>query len=157
MKIIPASPYTDISRLKRAAGTVAPTPPRGLPGSGRPAAYQRQAAPENKRWNIIVREAKKRGIRTLTDMKKWAEQELKSGGFLAEYFRREKALGPVRQRAVAQRYAERQRKLKSEMELQAIVPAREFFRWRKEDKHFWEDKSNLKSLKRDNPDLLIYT
>ena len=112
MKIIPASPYTDISRLKRAAGTVAPTPPRGLPGSGRPAAYQRQAAPENKRWNIIVREAKKRGIRTLTDMKKWAEQELKSGGFLAEYFRREKALGPVRQRAVAQRYAERQRKLR---------------------------------------------
>lgn len=157
MKIIPASPYTDISRLKRAAGTVAPTPLRGLPGSGRPAAYQRQAAPVNKRWNIIVREAKKRGIRTLTDMKKWAEQELKSGGFLAEYFRREKHTGTDRVRAVRQVYGDRKLKLKSEMELQAIVPAREFFRWRKEDKHFWEDKANLKSLKRDNPDMLIYT
>ena len=161
MKIIPATPYADVARFQAKGASVKPTSP-GVAGSGRPSAPSvRTAAAHNsdslqKRFNIIVREAKKRGFRTLTDMQKWAERELRTGGYLEEYLRREKAQGVVRQRAVARKYADRKRHLKGDFELQAAVPAREFFRWRKQDPHFWEDKSNLKSLKRDNPDMLIF-
>lgn len=159
MKIIPASPYTDVRPFK--GGNVAAISP-GLPGSGRrPVPNGRAAVAANrdsqpKRFNILLREAKRRGIRTLSDMKAWAEQELKSGGYLAEYFAKEKATGGERNRAVRQQFAGRQRHFKGDAELKAIVPAREFFRWRQQDKHFWEDDSNLRSLKRDNPDMLIH-
>lgn len=83
----------------------------------------------------------------------WAERELRSGGLLHEYLRREKARTVDRQRAVSRSMVGRRPNARSDFELVARVPAREFFRWKREDPHFWDDDANLRSLKRDNPDL----
>jgi hypothetical protein len=95
-------------------------------------------------------------IPKLTEVVRWDEwmwSELREGGYLHEYLRREKALSVRRQRAVSRKASRVKPKGDSEWECKAMVPAREFFRWREQDEHFWDDDSNLKSLKRDNPDL----
>jgi hypothetical protein len=38
----------------------------------------------------------------------------------------------------------------SDLELKAMVPARDFFRWQQTDPNFWDDDKNLRKLKRDN-------
>lgn len=86
----------------------------------------------------------------------WYWKELREGGILHEYLRRERAQGVRRQRAVARRMQGVKRNFKSDLNLKAAVPAREFFRWKAEDKDFWRDDKNLKSLKRDNPDMQIF-
>lgn len=83
-------------------------------------------------------------------------RELREGGRLHEYIRREKALSTRRMRAVARQMHGRRQNAKSDLRLLAAIPAREFHRWRAVDKHFWEDDSNLRSLRRDNPDACIY-
>jgi hypothetical protein len=76
------------------------------------------------------------------------------------YIEAEKARSPLRARAVGrqmQNFSVRRQATNSwDWELKAAIPAREFFRWKKEDPDFWRDDSNLRSLKRDNPDLCIY-
>ncbi len=86
----------------------------------------------------------------------WYFQELREGGVLKEYLRRERFLSPVRHRAVAQRMNGFQQNLKSEFKRLADVPAREYFRWKAVDPHFWEDDKNLRSYRRDNPDACVY-
>lgn len=78
---------------------------------------------------------------------------LREGGFYHEYLRREKALSEQRLREVARRKAGVRPNPKSELRLLAQVPAREFIRWKKVDKHFWMDDNNLRSLRRDNDTL----
>lgn len=82
----------------------------------------------------------------------WYWKELREGGMLNDYLRREKAKSPTRMRAVARRYHDRIQNNKSDLQLKATVPMREFLRWKAEDEHFWEDRSNLKSFLRDNPE-----
>jgi len=86
----------------------------------------------------------------------WMWRELREGGYLQRYLAREKAMAKVRQRAVGRRMEGWRQNNKSDLELKAAIPAREFFRWKAVDKDFWRDESNLRSLKRDNPELKIY-
>lgn len=98
-------------------------------------------------------------IPTLTNtpmMQDWYWKELREGGILHQYVARERALSGKRLRAVARRMHPVKRNLKSDFQLKASVPAREFFRWRAQDPHFWEDDKNLQSFKRDNPDAVVF-
>lgn len=78
------------------------------------------------------------------------DRAMRTGGFYHEYLRREKALSEQRLRSVAREKSGVRPNPKSEFRLLAQVPAREFIRWKKEDKHFWMDDNNLRSLRRDN-------
>jgi hypothetical protein len=83
-------------------------------------------------------------------------KEMREGGYLHQYIARERATGRQRIRSVAREMHGFKQNSKSDMRLLASVPAREYFRWKEEDPHFWDDNSNLKSLRRDNPEMAIY-
>ena len=83
----------------------------------------------------------------------WWNRELKDGGFLQRYLEREKALSFKRLRAVARRTWKRECNKKSDFRLRCVLPAREFFRLRAMDRHFFEDDTNIKNLVRDNPEV----
>jgi hypothetical protein len=89
-------------------------------------------------------------------LEQWYWKELREGGMLRRYLQAEKALSVRRQRAVAKKMHGFQQNNKSDWRLKAAVPAREFFRWQAEDPDFWSDDNNLRSLKRDNPDMVIH-
>ncbi len=133
--LTPAGKYTDV----RSRAT------RGARPYLRPARTARAARPGSL-LNILIREAEKPGF----NLSEWVEQELKEGRFLYEYLRREKATTQARLRACARAFGGERPNPRSDMKLLATVPARDYFRWLKRDPHFWEDKSNLKSLRRDN-------
>jgi hypothetical protein len=84
----------------------------------------------------------------------WYWKELRSGCLL-NYLLRERAKSPQRIRAVARRNHGFRQNPKSDMQFRASIPAREFFRWKQQDPDFFSDDSNLRSLKRDNPELPI--
>jgi hypothetical protein len=96
----------------------------------------------------------KKGAKLNLDELFW--RELKEGGQLHEYIRREKATSDRRLRAVARRQHGYRSNPKSDLRLIAAVPAREYHRWKAEDPHFWEDDANLRSFRRSNPDACIY-
>ncbi len=83
-------------------------------------------------------------------------RELREGGVLHKYLGRERADTARRYRRVARAMDGFKQNNRSEWRLLAAVPARDFHRWRGEDPNFWEDDSNLKSLRRDNPDAQIF-
>lgn len=86
----------------------------------------------------------------------WYWKGLREGGWAHEYLRREKALSAKRHRNVArQLHGKPQLNFKSDFKLKAAIPAREYFRWKAQDEHFWEDEGNLKRYRRDNPDAVI--
>jgi hypothetical protein len=80
----------------------------------------------------------------------WFWREMREGGMLLEYLRREKATSEARLRAVARRTHTQRPNAKSDWRLVANVPGREYARWKKEDPDFWMDDGNLRSLRRDN-------
>lgn len=86
----------------------------------------------------------------------WMDKALREGGFLERYMARERHTGQRRQRAVARKMQGFKQNMKSDFELKAAVPAREFFRWKQEDPDFWLDDKNLKSLKRDGAEFPIF-
>lgn len=86
----------------------------------------------------------------------WWWRELREGGFLRRYLEREKVRLKEEIGASGKRERNFEQNRKSEFRRLASIPARLFFRWLQEDRHFWEDRKNLKSLKRDNPDLPIW-
>lgn len=88
-------------------------------------------------------------------LQEWYWKELRSG-FLLNYIARERATSGQRLRAVARQHYGRRPNLKSDFRQLARVPAREFFRWKAVDEHFWDDDNNLRSFRRDNPDALIH-
>lgn len=83
-------------------------------------------------------------------------RELREGGYLHEYLRREKAMSNHRLRAVARRMNGWRQNTRSDFRLVAAVPAREYHRWKKEDADFWLDDNNLRSFRRDNPDAQVF-
>jgi hypothetical protein len=86
----------------------------------------------------------------------WYWKELREGGYLETYLRQEKHLSRRRMRAVAREMDGFEQNKKSDFRLKAAIPAREFFRWKREDPDFWADDNNLRSFKRDNPDACVY-
>jgi hypothetical protein len=86
----------------------------------------------------------------------WFWRELKDGGALDLYFRREKALMPRAIRMAGRLMAGFQQNNKSDFQRKASIPAKLYHRWKNEDEHFFEDDNNLRSLKRDNPDLPVF-
>lgn len=97
---------------------------------------------------------------TLTGKKdaisEWFWRELKDGGQLDRYFRREKAEMPHVVRRIARLMQGFKQNPKSDFQRKASIPAKLYHRWKNEDEHFFDDDANLRSLKRDNPDLAIY-
>jgi hypothetical protein len=86
----------------------------------------------------------------------WWHRELRSGGELDDYCRREKAQTARRYRDVARATDGFKQNNKSEFKRVADIPARDYFRWLAEDPDFWRDDANLRSLRRDNPDARVY-
>ena len=101
--------------------------------------------------NVIVRQQKRRDAK-LT-MREFVQRELREGRLLHDYIRRERAQSVKRIRALAKQKFGLKPNPKSEYQWLASIPAREYFRWLQEDKDFWRDDSNLRSLRRDNDDL----
>jgi hypothetical protein len=91
-------------------------------------------------------------FRTTFNRPDWVWQELREGGRLRRYLNVERHTTGHRWRSIARARAGFQQNNKSDVRLRASVPALDYFRFAKMDKHFWEDPANLKSLKRDNPD-----
>lgn len=86
----------------------------------------------------------------------WYWKELKEGGVLHRYLDMEKRTSSKRMRAVRRKIDGFEQNNKSDHRLLAAVPAREYFRWKAVDPHFFEDNKNLKSLRRDNPDAAVF-
>jgi hypothetical protein len=83
-------------------------------------------------------------------------RELREGGRLHEYLRIERALTERRWRRLRARMGAVKQNPQSDWKLLAAVPRRDFHRWQQTDPDFWRDNSNLRSLRRDNPDLPIF-
>jgi hypothetical protein len=88
-------------------------------------------------------------------MGEWFWKELREGGALHRYLQRERARFQGQVRSIGRRMQHWRQNPKSDWELEFAVPARLYHRWLKEDPNFWRDRSNLRSLKRDNPELTI--
>jgi hypothetical protein len=88
-------------------------------------------------------------------MRDWWWREIKDGGFLHEYVRKEKAQMPTQLRRVARLMANFKQNNKSDFRLVASVPARLMHRLKAEDPDFFSDNQNLKNLRRDNPDVVV--
>jgi hypothetical protein len=91
-------------------------------------------------------------FRTTFNRPDWVWQELREGGRLRRYLNVERHTTPNRWRAVARARHGFRQNTKSDVRLRASIPAVDYFRFAKMDKHFWEDPANLRSLKRDNPE-----
>lgn len=83
-------------------------------------------------------------------------RELKEGNSMHEYLRVIRAQTAQRFRALAQARHGRQQNNKSELRLIAEIPLQDYWNWKQKDPNFARDNGNLKSLKRDNPDALVY-
>jgi hypothetical protein len=103
-------------------------------------------APGQSPFHFFIRHARTRN----EPISAWFERELRTGGLLEEYLRREKWQTEERLRRVARRVQHMKPNPKSDVQLVAKVPARDYHRWRGVDKDFWRDNNNLKSLRRDN-------
>jgi hypothetical protein len=110
-------------------------------------------SPTSAAFNIIAKRAK---TMKPDEFLLWWKRELRTGGELNEYLRVEKARTTQRYRRVARAAQDFKQNNKSEVRKVAEVPARDYFRWLREDPDFWKDNKNLRSLKRDNPDACIY-
>jgi hypothetical protein len=110
-------------------------------------------SPTSAAFQIIARKAKETKP---ADFLQWWRDELRTGGELCEYIRREKAQTASRYRAVARKNDGWKQNNKSDIRKVADIPIRDYFRWLKEDPDFFADNKNLRSLKRDNPDVCVY-
>ena len=81
----------------------------------------------------------------------WRWRELREGGVLFNYLLQKRAETSARWRRVARQKAGFRQNNKSELQLAASVPLYDFIRWRRQDRHFWDDEKNIKNLRRDNP------
>lgn len=152
--LVRASKYSDV---RAAAGR--PSPPAAtrpaLPGVRGPhvsSPAPKALPPKPQAPAILVPTRKGRGL----SFPEWFQRELREGGYLQEYLRREKAMTQRRYRCVRAMYDNYRHNGRSDWKLLAAVPARDFHRWKKEDPDFWRDDANLRSLRRDNPDTAIF-
>jgi hypothetical protein len=133
------------SASKRAASV----PPGGGPSSAAPqiqAVGKYFAIPE-----ILVRKHRQKQRWDEFIAKAWRDD-----GMFRRYLEAEKHTTELRIRKVGRQMDGFRQNNKSEWRLKAAVPMREFLRFQRLDKDFWSDDSNLRSLKRDNPNMAIY-
>lgn len=126
MKILQASKYQDVTKGRVAAANATP-------------------------FQVLVRKHKKQ-----QGLREWFATEMKEGRFLHRYIAKEKALAERRWKAVARKMHGWKQNNKSELKTVAHVPLRDWIRMKREDADFWNDDSNLRSLKRDVPHAAIY-
>lgn len=141
MNIVAASKYEDLKKVvgdKKAVQTSVQPKAKPARGVGLPHLFMPKLLSQS------------------TNFQDWFWKELRSGGMLDTYVARERAMSARRMRKVKQRYHNYQPNNKSDVRLKAVVPAREFFRWRATDPDFFADDSNLKSLRRDNADAVVF-
>ncbi len=81
----------------------------------------------------------------------WRWRELREGGCLHAYLNRMRGQTRERWQAVGRARHGFKQNPKSDFQLMASVPAYDYFRWTRLDKHFFRDPKNLRALKRDNP------
>jgi len=85
--------------------------------------------------------------------KKWLEGlywELRSGIELEKFNylkKRKQELGAANQGKAAQ--------VEGLGQLVAEYDPRQWFRWRQEDEHFWDDNTNVEKFKKDNPEVVV--
>ena len=79
------------------------------------------------------------------------ERECRFGTFLHKRIERERQDTHRRMQEVAERNKDYVRKPGAELNLEAVVDARTFFRWQQTDTHFWDDPANIKRFVKDNP------
>lgn len=89
-------------------------------------------------------------------LRDWWWREIKEGGFLHRYLHAEKARTPGMIRTAARLMDGFTQNPRSDFRRLATIPARLYHRWKAEDEAFFDDDDNLRSLKRDNPDLPVY-
>lgn len=89
-------------------------------------------------------------------LRDWFWREMKDGGWLHTYLQREKASTPRAVRHIARLMQGFQQNNKSDFQRKATIPAKLYHRWKDEDPNFFDDDNNLRSLKRDNPDVCVY-
>lgn len=87
------------------------------------------------------------------NFEEWFHREMKDGGMLRDHLKREKAATGKRWRKAAQHGSKFRQNNNSDFRKLATIPARDYYRWLKEDPDFWKDNNNLKSLRRDNDEL----
>lgn len=134
--------------IKKSGGAASCPAPASAPGSA-----LADLSPAGAAFNIIASKAKETKP---VDFLKWWRDELRTGGELAEYLRIEKARTTERYRAVAKKNWDWKQNNRSDIRKVADIPLRDYFRWIKEDPDFFADNKNLRSLKRDNPDVCVY-
>lgn len=137
----PQKPSGQVSRFKSAGA-----PPPGAGASVVPVAKYASVP------HILIKRARQR-----EQWQDWIKDAWRDEGLFRRYLRMEKHTTEQRVRQVGRQMEGWQQNNKSELRLRAAVPMREFMRWKAKDKHFWEDDSNLRSLKRDNPNMHIVT
>jgi hypothetical protein len=80
-------------------------------------------------------------------------RRLRDPEFHKRYVEYEKIENRKQARRIFQKYKNRKQKKSSELWMEAVVPARLFYRWKQVDPHFWEDDNNVKRIIKDNPEL----
>jgi hypothetical protein len=120
------------------------------PDQGVAASHNGRGAQPPRAFQVLVPRAG-----ALVTMGEWFWKELREGGALHRYLQRERSRLKGQVRSIGRRLRDWRQNPKSDWELEFAVPARLYHRWLKEDPDFWKDRSNLRSLKRDNPELTI--
>lgn len=92
----------------------------------------------------------------LPGMREWVEKAIKPGGPLYKYYQFKRNQTDAAMRAVAIRTKDFKQNNEVDARVLAHVPLWTYIMCRKMDPNFWRDNSNLKSIKRDNPDARIY-
>lgn len=100
--------------------------------------------------NILIRQDRRRQSYNDFIRNAWKDE-----GLFRRYCRMEKATTEQRIRQVGRQMQNWQQNNKSDLRLRASIPGREFFRLKAMDKYFFSDDANLRSLKRDNPNMHI--
>lgn len=85
----------------------------------------------------------------------WFMKEIREGGVLQRYLERERHTTTARFRRVAKHRASFQQNNQSDVRLAASIPAKDYFRALRVDRHFWHDRTNCRAYKRDNPDAFM--
>lgn len=150
--LVAATRYTDVRAMpaRRPRGARPSRAARDRLGAGIASSGPRKSPPPGAPTILVPT---KPANQSLED---WMYRELREGGRLHEYLRAERALTERRWRRVRASMEGWKNNPRSDWKLLAAVPRRDFHRWQQTDPDFWRDDANLRSLRRDNPDVAIF-
>lgn len=152
--VIAAGKYSTLPARKDRRAAPVPTP--ALPLVRRPVWQDPDAAAAQIHGMNVADSQRRSGLNIYLPPPKtmsqgdWRWRELREGGCLHTYLNRMRAGTRRRWEAVGQARAGFQQNPKSDLQLMASIPAYDYFRWLRMDRHFFRDPKNLRALKRDN-------